>query len=364
MLKDFEQQDSIQYIQPQPSDINLLVKNSDPLNLDKVFIELPNINRQKDVKELIGLTTSALPSLNRLKLYSSIEHRAILRDIGMLAASIKKHGLEPRDHIGRLDEVLSLCGRTANLVPRDTVFTYGPWNPEGDRRRRFTELPEEELFIKSFNEGMSQLDKTVYSLLVAYESQQSGYLTIQSCKEANNGLGLMVDAIVAVKRNISPQIFTGELRPYFDPYKIVDENYLAPGGAQMPILLIDQIIWGNDNNEDQYRDYIIENIEYTPSEYRHVFQNLIGKQSLITKFESRVHEYDSSSEYNDAIHSLIGILNSLISFRSAHLVVAKDNFQLRTSRDLGSGGYRTDILEYLIDKTYKSKRRLVNLLRE
>ena len=62
----------------------------------------------------------------------------MMRDLGIVLGSLKRHGQEPLEAIPELTPLLLDLGKQADLVPRDTVQHYTSWNPADDRRRTYT----------------------------------------------------------------------------------------------------------------------------------------------------------------------------------------------------------------------------------
>lgn len=340
--------------------ISEIIQDLDPLSLDDFFTRIPGLNRSLNVQAIVRESNLFLPTLEQVYAYTRINALAALRDLGMIAASIRRHGYEPTEVIQGLGDVLAVSGEIAQNVPRDTVFTYGSWNPVGARQRRFTELPEEELFIDSFKNGMSNLESSVNKLLLARTLDVDHPEFYNMISSASQDFSLMIGAIVAVRRDVPPEIFTGELRPYFDPYIVRGKSYLAPGGAQMPVILIDQIIWGSDCQDKNYQDYVANNQEYLPVELKLLSEQLVGQESLVSRIVRKIStsRIASSQEVNGVL-SVRWFAEKLLSFRMPHLAVARGNFALRRDSDVGSGGYNTDILDLLIDKTRRARNKLM-----
>lgn len=178
------------------------VESLDPLRADAYLNQLPHINTSKDVTALVHLGRSILPDLALLQRLSVNESRAVLRDLGMVAASLRRHGIEPIDSVPGLEHVLLTASSNAGTVPRDTVFSYGPWNPEGHRRRKFTSIPHEDIFIESFRTGMSELDQAVTSMLTAQGMPISNPDFKEVIDSSREHFELMIGAIITVRRQI------------------------------------------------------------------------------------------------------------------------------------------------------------------
>lgn len=65
-----------------------------------------------------------------------------------------------------------------------------------------------------------------------------------------------------------------------------------------------------------------------------------------------------------SLTALRDFINELIKFRRPHLKVAQDNFALRGDKDVGSGGYKPDVLQNLVLETERTRSILSNILSE
>ena len=177
----------------------------------------------------------------------------------------------------------------------------------------------------------------------------------------------MVNAIGQVHRKITPEFFTTQLRPYFEPKEVDGKRYLSPGGAQMPILLIDLILWGSDCEDSIYQRYWAENIAYQPLFLRQRGKSIMAQPSLM-RHALRAFERLKSSVtaeeleiFKRSVSSLEGMLLILEKFRHQHLRVAEANMLIRPDGSVGSGGYDTEILELLIRKVREARELIARL---
>jgi hypothetical protein len=186
---------------------------------------------------------------------------------------------------------------------------------------------------------------------------------VNCVRTADDFLQQMVSAIVAVRRNVTPEFFTGVMRPYFDPKVIGGRTYLAPGGAQMPLIVLDHLLWGIGRTDALYVRYFFENLEYQPDYVRELAVRSARWPSLLDRArEELAMAEDSGGTAGSSVRSLTRITATLKKFRAPHLVVARDNFQLRPQDALGSGGYQPTILEYLADETKRAHEAARSLL--
>jgi hypothetical protein len=255
--------------------------------------------------------------------------------------------------VPNLEHAMVAVGSRLGETPRETVFHYGPWNPSGDRQRMFTGTEEEKTFIHSFKEGMSGLDESINNLLDLQSKSTNDLNFGHTLGVAKAGFQKMIDAMVEVRRKITPDFFSFQMRSYFPVLKLNDQDYQAPGGAQMPVLLVDRILWGADQGDATYQNYYHDAIKYLPKAYREVAQT-IGDESIVSKVVN-----SPTSTGSDSIkQSLSSVLTSLLMFRYPHLKTAQENFARRSEGSKGSGGYTPDILEKLIELTSESKRKV------
>lgn len=333
------------------------VSELDPLAADAVLaIQLPAVNDSKDVNSLVAVANGITPSPQGLDALNAIDAMAATRDLGMIVASLQRHQV-PLEVVPDLEPALLRLSATTGEVPRDTVTSYGTRNPLGERMRRFTNLPEEKLFIESFRNAMDQLVPCISALGDARDLSLDDPTYSELVAQAATEFGGMVNSIVAVRRHITPETFTFGLRPYFDPITIGGKEYMAPGGAQMPVLIVDLLLHASDSKLfEQYRPYLEDNLQYLPTEYRTLAQELIGRESLVT---SAVNEVKGSHVHTDAqaqsLSALEGFVLTMNKFRVPHLKVAQANMAIRTETAKGSGGYRPDVLELLVEMTQNAR---------
>lgn len=334
----------------------------DPLSLDSSLGRLPAMNNELNPVGAVSELLEHTPSPDETSAFSEAEAFAAIRDLGFIAATIRRYGLQPSEISPELEESLLLCGRVTGNVPRDTVFTYVSANPRGDRERRFTDIPEEAMFIEGCRSGMDSADRALQQLLQTADLELANPLFAQSMRSASNDFAEMVQAIVSVRESITPEVFTHELRPFFDPYTVGGKEYFGPGGAQMPILLIDQVVWGSDCKDAEYREYFDENRKYLPGHLKALLTKVGQRPSVAQRIRTALLEPGAKPEtVVDSLTATQNFLSGLISFRMPHLSLAKSNFAIREKEDLGSGGYKPTILEHLVAQTFDLRQELGEL---
>jgi len=338
--------------------IDATVAELDPLGWDKGFMnEFPFLSQTGDTSKMLNLLDKTFSSVGYQNIISmsALPAMAVTRDLSMLASSLNRWGVKIAS-IPLLEPVLLKLGEVSSELPVDTVYTYGPRNPKGENQRRFTMYSEERIFIDSFVSGMRHLPVCIAGLeiLQSLDLLDPEYANI--CEEVVNHFSEMVKNIVVVRKQISPEVFTHSLRPFFEPKIIGGKKYFAPGGAQMPICLMDLILWGVDCNEISYVRYWNESTQYLPKAYRNRIGKIMVRPSIALQV-SRCSSLENPIAQN-SIKGLVSILLGMEKFRQPHLKIAKENMAIRPTNSVGSGGYDLEILEYLLLKTKTERLKL------
>jgi len=172
------------------------------------------------------------------------------------------------------------------------------------------------------------------------------------------GFQKMSESILNVRKHITPDFFTHRLRPFFEPKTIRGKTYFAAGGAQMPVTVVDLILWGIDDSDRVYVGYRSENLRYLPRFYQakveSIFQSSSIQQSVSVELSGGI-PINAKDNVKSSLAALKEFADQIIRFRAPHFGVAKANMKIRSEGSVGSGGYDIFILQHLIDRTKKFK---------
>ncbi len=347
--------------------LDLSVSGLDPLQLDPCFGETfadmakddtPNHLLRFVEKHFSGLAFRDLSNIDE------VAAMAATRDVSMFASALTKFGVRLSE-VPIIETLLVQLADKTQEVPSDTVFSYGPRNPGGARRRMFTSTNEEDLFIQSFTDGMNGLIVGLACLEALQQLDICDPMYPQFATEATEGIRKMSEAISSVRKVVSPEIFTYKLRPFFEPKTIRGKTYFAPGGAQMPITMVDLLLWGVGESDRTCLSYWNENFQYLPASYRSRIEIISRTKSIVQSVTERVNlgiRPEMTQGALESITALLDLLNQIIRFRAPHLGIAKANMKIRPSGAVGSGGYNTSILQHLITKTRQAETLLSSAL--
>ncbi|MFW8188674.1 monodechloroaminopyrrolnitrin synthase PrnB family protein, partial [Klebsiella pneumoniae] len=84
-------------------------------------------------------------------------------------------------------------------------------------------------------------------------------------------------------RFISPQVFYDELRPFYEPIRVWGQNYLGPGAVEMPLFVLDHVLWGSQSDHPAYQEFKETYLPYVLPAYRAVYARFAGKPSLVDR---------------------------------------------------------------------------------
>lgn len=315
------------------------IRNSDPLELDYLFkdnrfSEFKNQNNSQQLQHILS---------DKLKLnfddMPKEEQHASLRDFGFILGYILQK--DPNFMLSSRQEMnLEKISNNLNInYPYHTVLEYTILNPIGNRRRTFTNTDQERVFIDQVEKSyinMVTINKLVMNTNLSDED------IINKLQIVEHKLQSLVLAIPEVMKKVGPEFFASNLRPYFNSLNFKGIKYDGPGGSQLPIAILDRVIWADSKNiNSNYEEFINKNVKYFNKNYIE-FMKYYSKDSFVTQI--------SRNEFNPEISKAVNnIIIKLISFRKPHEKLAIDSFKSRSEGSLGSGGYTPELLTEIID---------------
>jgi monodechloroaminopyrrolnitrin synthase len=327
------------------------IQSLDPLNFDHALPVLHGLNKAGDTQEIIQLLYRHLPVPDKLDGFNFEESIAAMRDLGIFIGILKKHGIEPVDALPELEYVLLVLMVKTGLPPRDTLIHYTAWNPSNERMRTYTGLEDEKQLIESVKIAYPSLLEAIHLLEKIHALPLNDSSFVEHCTTVREMLEGMVRGIVLAKRRVSPEVFANELRFYYDAIKVdYNNHYMGPGAVEMPMFLIDHLLWSCDCDDQVYTDFKKGYLNYNLPVVREIYYRFENKPSLTTRLAKAFAEDPSVEHFNSAL-ALSELFTVLKSFRMPHKKVAESAYQHQDDnhRQKGSGGYAVDILQHIID---------------
>jgi hypothetical protein len=325
----------------------------DPLGADGILANLPEWNENADVASMAHALSRVNPDEPRARGMGPYEAAAAMRDLGMLLCSIKRHGTEPAEAVPEVVSTLRALGRTTGMVPRDTVYHYGPWNPKGPRQRRFTREASEEGLIHCVRSAAPGLEAAIQVLVVARANVPCAPAFAAQCLHAARCITTMVHSINFARRQVDVQVFAKVLRPYFEAITIEDKSYMGPAAAHLPLSIVDQLTWGSDCVDPTYHMFRDDTARYTVPAWRDVSQRAVSEPSLVSRVIETMHMSQGSDPMLfAAAAALHAILRVLVTFRGRHKVMADKAYDPEVRLyPVGSGGFSTDAVGKILQLT-------------
>ncbi|WP_079408582.1 monodechloroaminopyrrolnitrin synthase PrnB family protein [Streptomyces sp. 3211] len=333
---------------------NAAITSRDPLNLDQFLGKLPLLNEVADIRPIRAEVERLIPSLEQASRLSYVDALAAMRDIGMIVGSLQRH--ESHDPFADLDlqRAMLELGRRTGMVPRDTVLHYCWWNPTGSRMRTFTGDERERRLIQATAIALKDIETAARNLVRLPELNISDPEYAIRCRTAGQSIHEAAQTVHLSRSGLDARHFAVELRPYYEPIQIAGKEYDAPAAAQVPLYLIDQMMWGHGEPEvDLYslRDGLSR---YGLPIWRETFLDSLTRKPLIKQM---IQEIEASTPWDNgpaqrSAEGLLLVAQALLTFRGRHIRLVKAAYDSQISRyAAGSSGATPDLLQKLITAT-------------
>ena len=317
----------------------------DPYDLDDYFAQ-PSWTDPAIARRAVRTVRRPLPRDPALAL-------AALRDSHLLMCAVERDrpGRTLADHPW-LEPLLIDLGDVAGRVPCGDNACYGWANREKPRIRTYTQDPREPILYRGLGRGESQLDELLAALAAAAEAWP-GPQVADHLRRAVAAWAPMVDAVRAMHRHNVADFMGNQLAPWVShSFTIGGRIYRGPTAAQLPVVLIDHLLWGHDLADPEYREYAAYYIAEQPPVRRGVVDEALhrlGSRSLVAAVADGI---DRAAR--DALELL---LRRMYGFRRSHRRLANASLPVRTQgeQSWGTGQFDPAMLDRLLAYTAKAR---------
>jgi hypothetical protein len=235
------------------------------------------------------------------------------------------------------------------MVPRDTVHHYTTWNPVGHRRRSYTGDRQEYRLQDSVRMVMPELHEALAVCAALSDSAPDRPECAALLDELDGHLATMVQSIDMVAREVDPTFFARTLRPYFDEIAVGRRSFLGPAAAQVPLWLVDQLLWASDRADGTYAEFTADSVQYSLPRWRAYHHRWRRRPSLVSRIAVAAGCGDSPDLRRSA-EALVRVLRTIMVFRGRHLGVARQAYRAQVRLfPTGSGGGTVELLQVILD---------------
>ncbi|MFE0465351.1 monodechloroaminopyrrolnitrin synthase PrnB family protein [Kitasatospora sp. NPDC058965] len=341
------------------------VADADPLGADRVLAPLVALNERADRRGLVAVLAELVAAAEHAPLTGTADRLAALRDLGMPADSLRRHGVEPLAALPAAEPVLRRLGGSVGMVPRDTVLHYGAWNPSGARQRMYTGAAEENVLIHSVRVGAPAVERAVLALAPLPGLDPAAPEYAAALTGARTQLAPLIEAIGAVAAQVPPAaFFTARLRPYMQEIRVGGRAYCGPAAAHLPLHLVDQLLWAGDRTDPVHQQLRAELLEYGLPEWRRLHRAREGRESVVSALVRALRA--AGEQVPAALLRSAGaaaeLLRTLVVFRGRHLRLVREGYAGDGPFRAGSAGAAPAVVRHLLDLTRERERRLVGPL--
>ncbi|MFI6762820.1 monodechloroaminopyrrolnitrin synthase PrnB family protein [Micromonospora sp. NPDC050417] len=316
------------------------------------------MNEMADVAALTRAFGDALPTLENIAALSPAECLAAMRDLGMYLGSLQRHGISAFDVLPHATRPFELLGHRTRMIPRDTVFHYSCWNPVGERERLFTGHPMERSLIEAVRSCVPDLGHAVEIARSLLDDDPASSLHAGKMAVLARHITAADRAMAGIIRQVTPAFFAQVLRPYFEDIRISGRRYMGPAAANIPLFLVDMLLWASDHGSEEYSAFCREVASQTLPHWQARFAEATTMPSLASRIAAALagdRSAAGAANLQNSAQSLLMALRSLISFRGKHLTMARRAYHedLRLY-PLGSGGGSVGLLEEILHLTQQN----------
>ncbi len=337
------------------------VQALDPFGLDRFLHVLPVLTEEGRLDPILVMLTRAVHRADPELLRQPEAALAGLRDLDFLISSAHRIAAGSYKRVVGLEALLDDLGRWADHAPRGCNFTYGLYNPPGDRMRRFTTAGEETGFIRAIQDGTSRLDQILLALDAMSATRVDHPAFAANAAHLAGWFDHMTKASKAMLRTMPPEVFTERIVVFFGALDINGRTYPGITGAQNHNCAIDYLLFGAESSDDRYLDYASSNMATLSPFHRRLLRGSLerlGGASLLGRIEADLRRADlDAATAGASLRHLDRFITAILSFRAVHRRLAVSHLPTRQSRR-GSGGFDLGLLDLLIRDTRDARTRV------
>lgn len=215
----------------------------------------------------------------------------LLGNVGLYMAACRRHEItEPtRETQSPLVEASALAmhiGASIGVTPRFATAHLTTHNLARDGKyKRFTDLPDERLFVDYNTKGILAYKRAADALLKILPLGVSHPITADLLKVARQALQDVMDSNTTLFNELDTDRFFYCVRPYYKPYRVGSQVYRgANAGDFAGINVIDLLLGLCYANEPSYSQMLVDKFLYMMPEDQAILRDCMRRTSLMEHF--------------------------------------------------------------------------------
>ncbi|TMN77612.1 MULTISPECIES: monodechloroaminopyrrolnitrin synthase PrnB family protein [unclassified Pseudoalteromonas] len=225
----------------------------------------------------------------------------LLGNVGLFMAACRRHEItEPsRETTSPLVEASALAmhiGASIGVTPRFATAHLTTHNKAvNGNYKRFTQLPDEKLFLDYNTQGILAYKRASDALLKIVPLGISHPLCGELLNVAKDALMNVIESNNALYKQLDTERFFNCVRPYYKPYRVGKEVYRgANAGDFAGINVIDMLLGLCSANEPSYSQMLVDKFLYMMPEDQQILRESMRIQSFMDDF---LHAHNSKSAH-------------------------------------------------------------------
>lgn len=237
----------------------------------------------------------------------------LLGNVGLYMAACRRHDLtEPsRERISPLMEASALAmqiGASLGVTPRFATAHLTTHNKAiNGQYKRFTDLPDEELFIAYNTKGILAYKRASDALLKILPLGISHPITHDLLAVAKVALQDVIASNAILYKQLDTDVFFYHVRPYYKPYRVGFHVYRgANAGDFAGINVIDMLLGLCFANEPFYSQMLVDKFLFMMPEDQRILRDCMRRPTLMDAF-LQAQAQKSSGWYQDNLRLFLDV---------------------------------------------------------
>ncbi|MCG7543940.1 DUF1864 family protein [Pseudoalteromonas sp. MM17-2] len=238
----------------------------------------------------------------------------LLGNVGLYMAACRRHEItEPsRETHSPLQQASTLAmhiGASIGVTPRFATAHLTTHNRAiNGQYKRFTDLPDERLFVDYNTKGIVAFKRAADALLRIQPLGISHPVVPDLLLVAEQALKDVLESNRYLFQHLDAQQFFYAVRPYYKPYRVGKEVYRgANAGDFSGINVIDMLLGLCCANEPAYSQMLVEKFLYMMPEDQRVLRNCMRLPSIMDEFLAVAPQQHSSSWFQQNLRAFLRV---------------------------------------------------------